>query len=96
MKKTAKGILSLLLVLTLIFAMYIPAYAANPDEANGKAAALKQLGLFKGVSDTDFALDRAPTRTEALIMLIRAMGKESEALGGSWSHPFTDVPLVGG
>jgi hypothetical protein len=24
-------------------------------------------------------------------MLIRAMGKESEALGGSWSHPFTDV-----
>jgi hypothetical protein len=25
-------------------------------------------------------------------MLIRAMGKESEALGGSWTHPFTDVP----
>jgi hypothetical protein len=25
-------------------------------------------------------------------MLIRAMGKESEALGGSWTHPFTEFP----
>jgi len=91
MKKTVKGILSLMLAFTLVFAMLIPAYAASSTEAEAKAAALKQLGLFKGVSDTDFALDRAPTRTEALIMLIRAMGKESEALSGTWSHPFTDV-----
>jgi len=41
---------------------------------------LKELGLFKGVSDTDFALNRAPTRTEALVMLIRVLGKENEAL----------------
>ena len=92
MKKTVKGILSLMLAFTLVFAMLIPAYAASSTEAETKATALKQLGLFKGVSDTDFALDRAPTRTEALVMLIRAMGKESEALGGSWTHPFTDVP----
>lgn len=25
-------------------------------------------------------------------MLIRVLGKESEALNGTWSHPFTDVP----
>ena len=25
-------------------------------------------------------------------MLIRLLGKELEALGGSWTHPFTDVP----
>jgi hypothetical protein len=80
-----------MLAFTLVFAMLIPAYAASSSEAETKATALKQLGLFKGVSDTDFALDRAPTRTEALIMLIRAMGKESEALSGTWSHPFTDV-----
>lgn len=91
MKKTVKGILSLMLVFALVFAMLIPAYAASGAEAQAKAAALKQLGLFKGVSDTDFALNRAPTRTEALVMLIRALGKESEALGGTWSHPFTDV-----
>lgn len=92
MKKTVKGIFSLVLAFTLVFAMLIPAYAASSSEAEIKATALKQLELFKGVSDTDFALNRAPTRTEALIMLIRAMGKESEALSGTWSHPFTDVP----
>lgn len=91
MKKTVKGIFSLMLAFALVFAMLIPAYAASSSEAETKATALKQLGLFKGVSDTDFALNRAPTRTEALIMLIRAMGKETEALGGSWKHPFTDV-----
>lgn len=52
---------------------------------------LKALGLFKGVSDTDFDLDRAPTRAEAVVMLIRMLGKEDEALNGNWSHPFTDV-----
>lgn len=91
MKKSIKGILSLMLTITLVFLILIPVYASGSDKAAAKAAALKQLGLFEGVSDTDFALDRAPTRTEALVMLIRAMGKESEALGGSWSHPFTDV-----
>ncbi len=53
---------------------------------------LKSIGLFKGVSDTDFDLDRAPTRTEAVVMLIRFLGKEAEALEGKHSHPFTDVP----
>lgn len=52
---------------------------------------LKTLGLFKGVSDTDFALERKPTRTEALVMLIRVLGQEQTALNGTWEHPFTDV-----
>jgi len=55
------------------------------------AAELKQLGLYKGVSDTNFDLERAPTRTEAVVMLIRVLGKESEATSGGWKHPFTDV-----
>lgn len=93
MKKTSKGILFLLLTLSLSLMMLVPAYAANTTGAEAKAAVLKQLGLFKGVSESeaDFDLNRAPTRTEALIMLIRALGKESEALNGSWTHPFTDV-----
>ena len=53
---------------------------------------LKALGLFKGVSDTDFALGRAPTRTEALVMLIRVLGKETDALAKGGKHPFLDVP----
>ncbi len=56
------------------------------------AGELKDLGLFKGVSDTDFALGRAPSRIEAVIMLIRVLGKEKEVSGSTWRHPFTDVP----
>ncbi|HBR02749.1 MAG TPA: hypothetical protein DD738_09065, partial [Ruminiclostridium sp.] len=92
MKKTLRCIFSLILSLALSLAMLLPAYGTGMNEAETKASSLKQLGLFKGVSDTDFDLDRAPTRTEALVMLIRTLGKESEALNGSWSHPFTDVP----
>lgn len=55
------------------------------------AANLKNLGLFQGVSDTDFALDKAPTKAEALVMLIRLLGKEDQALSGGYTHPFTDV-----
>lgn len=94
MKKSVKSILSLALVFTLIFAMLIPASAAAATSADTKAAALKQLGLFQGVSATEdnFDLDRAPTRTEALVMLIRALGKDAEALNVGGTHPFTDVP----
>ncbi len=56
------------------------------------AAKLKTLGLFRGVSDTDFDLERAPTRLEALVMLIRVLGKEADALATDGKHPFTDVP----
>ncbi len=64
------------------------------------AAMLKSLGLFKGVSETDFDLKRAPTRVEALVMLIRVLGEEKAALEGDWEHPFADVvkwadPYVG-
>lgn len=61
------------------------------------AERLKALRLFQGVGtnadgSTNFDLERAPSRTEALVMLIRLLGKESEAMSGSWTHPFTDVP----
>ncbi|MBR5543216.1 MAG: serine protease [Oscillospiraceae bacterium] len=53
---------------------------------------LKSLGLFRGVSDTDFALSRKPTRVEALVMLIRILGRENDALTKGGKHPFLDVP----
>lgn len=56
------------------------------------ASVLKSLGLFRGVSETNFDLKRAPTRVEALVMLIRVLGEEQAALEGTWEHPFTDVP----
>ena len=57
-----------------------------------KAEAMKSLGLFQGVSDSDFALNRAPTRLEALVMFVRMIGEEDTALDAGWSHSFTDVP----
>ena len=53
---------------------------------------LKNLGLFKG-TDNGFELDRAPTRVEALVLLIRTLGKEDEIEREDLEkHPFTDVP----
>ncbi len=91
MKSGIRKILVVTLALALCFSMMLPAYAAAP-EAETKAAALKQLGLFMGVSDTDFALDRAPTRVEALVMLLRTLGVEDDAKASTATHPFTDVP----
>lgn len=91
MKQKVKFLISLIVMLSMSFTIFMPAYAANTTEADLQASALKQLRLFKGVSATDFDLNRAPTRTEALVMLIRVLGNESEVLNGDWSHPFTDV-----
>ncbi|MBE6650609.1 MAG: serine protease [Ruminococcaceae bacterium] len=76
-----------------IFAVSTVALAER-DTSNEEALAqeLKELKLFYGVSLTDFDLDREPTRTEAVVMLIRLLGKEEEALGRSWTCHFTDVP----
>ncbi len=88
-----KRLISLVAVLCVLFcALAAGAEARDTSAEETTAAALKSLGLFRGVSDTNFDLNRAPTRVEALVMLIRTLGKESEALGGNWTHPFTDVP----
>ena len=53
---------------------------------------LSLLGLFRG-SDKGFELNRAPSRAEASVMLLRLMGLEAEAvaLGPQMTCPFTDV-----
>ena len=89
MKKT---ILAVLAMLTAALMLAVSVQAADLADAEAKAGALKSLGLFKGVSDTDFDLNREPTRVEALVMLIRTLGEENAALSGTHTHPFTDVP----
>ncbi len=84
MKKTIKACI----VFTLLIATFtVFAFAANFET---KAEDLKTLGLFLGTED-GFELDRAPTRCEAGIMLIRLLGKEEEAKATEATHPFTDV-----
>lgn len=71
-------------------------FADGNSAAEAAAQALHALGLFKGTgTDPDnpvFELDRAPTRAEAITMLVRLLGKEEEAQSGEWSMTFTDVP----
>lgn len=90
-----KRFLSFILALTLAVSLVPSAFAAS-DEAVQAANALHTLGLFNGTG-TDangnpiYDLDRAPTREEAITMLIRLMGKEADAKGYNWEMPFTDV-----
>lgn len=109
MKKTFSLMLALMLSLSLLA---MPAMAAehdvmvimpNPNASTpslavmqqNTAEALKYLNLFRG-SDKGFELDRAPTRMEAIIMLIRLLGKENmiygDENGNPYEHPFTDAP----
>lgn len=59
--------------------------------AEKQANQLNSLDLFMGTGNS-YELDRAPLRIEALIMLIRLLGKEQEALILNLPHPFADVP----
>ncbi len=65
------------------------ASGSSPESVN-RADHLYKLGLFKG-TENGYDLDNTPTRVQGFVMLIRLLGKEKEAINGSWSHPFTDV-----
>jgi hypothetical protein len=91
-----KRITAIMLSAILLFSLISPgAFAASSARDTSLeqtlASDLKALSLFKGVSDTDFALSNAPTRVEAVVILIRMLGKESTAVGEPWTQPFGDV-----
>ena len=72
---------------------YAFAYSASTDY-NAMAAALKTLHMFKGSFTgygEGFDLEVAPTRLQALIMFIRVLGEEEEALAWSGTQPFKDI-----
>ena len=61
---------------------------------NAMAEALKAMHLFQGSFTgygQGFDLEVAPTRLQALIMFIRVLGEESEALAWNGTSPFRDV-----
>ena len=92
MKRILSAVLSVVLVLGMI-----PAALAASGEHQKAADNLYQLGLVSGTG-TDangnpiYELDRAPTRSEAITVLVKLLGKADEASVGEWKTPFTDVP----
>lgn len=67
---------------------------ASASDYDGVAEDLAAIGMFRGTA-SGFELDRAPTRSEAAIMLVRLYGAEDAAKtayeAGEIKHPFTDV-----
>ena len=99
-----KKLVIVFMMMALLCLLAVPAAAAT-DEAIASANTLYNLGLFLGTGNDangnpNFDLDRTPTRHEAVVMLVRLLGKEEEAKAGTWETPFTDVvswaePYVG-
>lgn len=85
----AKKILGLILAFAMISTVFTMSVSAAYYEA--AADELSSMGLFLG-TDEGYELDKAPTRAEASIMLVRLLGKEADAKANNYKHPFTDVP----
>lgn len=90
MKKQIKKIIALFLLMSSLF--LLPALASGSSaESTQHADILFDLGLFKGTSK-GYELDQSPTRIQGIIMLIRLLGEESDALSYNATQPFGDVP----
>ena len=95
-----KRIVSLVVVVCIMLGFTIPAeaaYAKSPAEP--LADILYAENLFKGTGMTErdepiYQLYGSVTRAQAITMLVRILGKESEALANQerYETPFTDVP----
>ena len=69
---------------------------SSSTDYNAMAQALKSLHLFRGSLTgygSGFDLEVAPTRLQALIMFIRLLGEENEALAYTGTTPFTDIEV---
>lgn len=99
----SKRILSLVLCLLLSFSCVAFADEAVSGDQTGDKADITDLyedaadelymyGLFKGGSN-GFDLTSDSTKAQAAIMVVRLIGAEDEVLSGSFSHPFSDVPV---
>ncbi|MDD4493722.1 MAG: S-layer homology domain-containing protein [Eubacteriales bacterium] len=92
MKRTVHVVIPILMLLILVVCI-VPLRKTNAETSpkyNAEAEKLKQMCLFLG-TNSGFELSREPKRDEALVILIRLIGKEKEALNCKYTHPFTDV-----
>ncbi|NLL39188.1 MAG: serine protease [Clostridiales bacterium] len=91
-----KRIISILIVIILILSIPVSGGAADRVEIRA-AYTLYNLDLFKGTGTNSdgtpiFDLDDPLNRLQAVIMLVRMLGKEEVARMRVWDCPFEDVP----
>ncbi len=90
-KKMLRALSFVMAAVLLTAGLPLGVSASGSSESSTKHAdQLNALGLFHG-TEKGYELNSRPDRTQGIVMLIRLLGKESEALGGSWQHPFADV-----
>lgn len=78
--------------LIISIVLSVPAFASGSSSVSTKNAdSLNSLGLFKGTG-AGYELDATPTRVQGIIMLIRLLGEEDEALSSDATLSFQDVP----
>lgn len=65
--------------------------ASSAVDYGSMAQGLSNMGLFRGMTD-GFILQGETTRAQGLVMFLRLLGLEEEALATTASSPFTDVP----
>ncbi len=92
MKRRGISILSLALALVMVLcASLLPAAASGSSpESTDRADKLAALGLFQG-TEQGYELDSTPSRIQGLVMLIRLLGLEEDALAYGQETPFTDL-----
>jgi hypothetical protein len=80
--RNLKKLLAVIMAVAMLASIMVPALAADYDD---DARKLYDLGLFKGSSGSSYQpdLDGTLTREQGLTLMIRAMGKDEEALGMS-------------
>lgn len=103
MKRWVKRLLLIAIILALAAGPFAAAAGAASQAVS--AGALNRLGLMGGVGTNadgsiNFDLQGAANRQTAVTMLVRLLGRESDAVSGSWSLPFSDIdawarPYVG-
>lgn len=87
-----RKLLAVLLAAIMMIVAVVPAAAYNTKHQN-TADALNELGLFQGMGPAvGYALDQNLTRAQGITLLVRMIGKETEALEGTYRTPFVDVP----
>lgn len=93
-----RSLLCILLAAALTLGLLIPTVSASETSASENAYLLWSLGLAKGdansngYSESTMELGRTATRLEAVVILLRLLGREDAALKANYGHSFSDVP----
>lgn len=93
-----KKLICMVLAVLILASAAVPVFAAEGSDQLEAAETLNALGLFGGIGKNEdgsinYDLTSRPTREQAVVMLVRLLGKEAEAKAGSWPMPFADVAV---